>query len=75
MSIQAEADIVDTHSGRLHQLSDPEFMTRWAALRLSLFYIAKDQPEYADIKRQYAVAANEFRRRMNGGLAEACPDY
>jgi hypothetical protein len=75
VSIQVRADIVDIYSGRLHQLSDPEFMTRWAALRLSLFYIAKDQPEYADTKRQYAAAATEFRRRMNGGLAEDSPDY
>lgn len=75
MSIQVIADIMDIRSGQIHELSDPEFMTWWAALRNSLFFIAKDNPEYADIKRQYVAAAVEFRRRMNGGLAEASPDY
>lgn len=70
MSIQAIADVVDMHAGRLHELGDPQFMTWWAALRSALFFIAKDRPEYADIKRQYDAAAVEFRRRIDGGLAK-----
>jgi hypothetical protein len=75
MSIQEIADIMDIRSDQIHELGDPEFMTWWAALRNSLFFIAKDNPEYADIKRRYAAAGVEFRRRMNGGLAGASPGY
>jgi hypothetical protein len=74
MSTPATADIVDIYSCRLRELGDPEFMTRWAALRSSLFFVARDQPEYTDIKRQYETAAVEFRRRINGGLAIARPN-
>jgi hypothetical protein len=75
MSIHATADIVDIYSCRLRELGDPEFMARWAALRYSLFFIAKDEPEYDDIKRRYETAAVEFRRRINGGLAVARPNH
>jgi hypothetical protein len=75
LSTQATADIVDIYSRRLRELGDPEFITRWAALRYSLFFIAKDHPEYPDIKRQYETAAVEFRRRINGGLAIARPNH
>jgi len=74
MSIQAIADVVDMHAGRLNVLGDPEFMTWWAALRHALFFIAKDRPEYADIKQRYDVAAIEFRRRMSGGLIQDNPN-
>jgi hypothetical protein len=46
MSIQETADAVDIYSCQLCELGDPEFMTRWAVLRYSLFFIAKDHPEY-----------------------------
>jgi hypothetical protein len=49
-------------------------MTWWAALRSSLFFVARDQPEHPEIKRQYETAAVEFRRRINGGLAIARPN-
>jgi hypothetical protein len=75
MSTHAIADIVDIYSGRLRELGDPEFMTWWAALRSSLFHIARDQPEYPEIKRQYETAAVEFRRRINGGLAIEKPNH
>jgi hypothetical protein len=75
MSIQATADVVDMHSGRLRELGDPQFITWWAALRYSLFFIAKDRPEYADTKHLYDMAAVEFRRRINGGLAVARPNH
>lgn len=53
----------------LRELSDPEFMTRWAMLRQSLFYIPREEPNYPELKRQYDAVAVEYRRRMGGGLA------
>jgi hypothetical protein len=66
-----EIDVQGEVCRRLRELGDPEFITRWAILRYSLFFIATERPEYAEIKHEYDAAAIEYRRRMNGGLAAA----
>jgi hypothetical protein len=50
----------------LRELSDPEFFTRWAAVRNRLFCIPKEKPEHSDAKRQYDAVAVEYRRRIEG---------
>jgi hypothetical protein len=52
----------------LRELSDPEFLAQWAAVRNRLFYIPKGQPEHRESKRQYDAMIAEYRRRMDGGL-------
>ena len=53
----------------LRGLGDPEFITRWAQLRQCLFYIAREEPMYPEVKRRYDALAVEYRRRMGGGLS------
>jgi hypothetical protein len=64
-----ESQVPKDHTARFQELGDPEFMTRWALLRSSLFFLPRKEPQYPELKRQYDAAALEFRRRMNGGLA------
>lgn len=54
----------------LRELSDPEFMTHWAAVRLRLALTSVRDPEHARFKHLYDDALAEYRRRMDGALAE-----
>jgi hypothetical protein len=47
----------------LRQLDDPEFFTRWAALRRRIAASGKTVPR--DLKDQYAAASDEYRRRVH----------
>ena len=53
----------------LEELSDPEFFTRWAALRNRLILMPKSKPEYREMKRRYDAMAAEYRRRIDGAMA------
>jgi hypothetical protein len=53
-------------AGDLQELSDPEFFTRWAALRSRLFCIPKSKPEHGETKRLYNDAVTEYYRRIDG---------
>jgi hypothetical protein len=55
----------EDETARLRKLGDPEFFTRWAAIRVSLAYAPGD----AEVKRRYDAVKEEFRRRIDGGLA------
>lgn len=61
-----ENQTLEGHAARLRELSDPEFMTHWAALRRSLCFLSKQAPRYPEIKQRYEEAAVEYRRRMHG---------
>jgi hypothetical protein len=52
----------------LRELSDPEFFTRWAAIRSRLFWTPKGNPEHSEDKRLYEAVAAEYRRRIDGVL-------
>jgi hypothetical protein len=56
-------------SSDLEELSDPEFFTRWAALRNRLFLTPRSKPEYRGIKSRYDTMAAEYRRRIDGVIA------
>ena len=47
----------------LPDLTDPDFFRHWAELRLRIAMSGKSVP--CDLKRKYAVAAAEFRRRVH----------
>jgi hypothetical protein len=53
----------------LRELSDPEFMTHWAAVRLRLALTSVRDAEHARFKHLYDDALAEYRRRMEGALA------
>ena len=55
--------------GDLQKLSDPEFFTRWAAVRTRLALTTEGKQGHGEIKRQYDVMKAEYRRRIDGGLA------
>jgi hypothetical protein len=55
-------------TGELRKLSDPEFFTRWAAVRNLLFGTPSYKPEYREVKHLYGAVSAEYRRRT-GGLA------
>jgi hypothetical protein len=56
-------------AGDLRKLSDPEFFTRWAAVRTRLVLTPESEPRHYEIKRQYDAMKVEYRRRIDGGLA------
>jgi hypothetical protein len=47
----------------LRELDDPEFFTRWAALRRRIAASGKTVPR--DLKEQYTAASDEYRRRVH----------
>jgi hypothetical protein len=53
----------------LRRLNDPEFFRTWSAVRICLFLTPPDRRH--EIKPLYDAVADEYRRRMTGGLA-AC---
>jgi hypothetical protein len=53
----------------LRELSDPEFITHWAAVRLRLALSSVRDAEHARFKHLYDDALAEYRRRMDGALA------
>lgn len=55
----------DTEVASLAQLDDPEFFGHWAALRLRIAHAGKSVPH--EMKREYAMATAEYRRRVNQG--------
>lgn len=55
----------------LQGLADPAFFTLWATARNSLALTPASNSRHAEIKRLYDAVAVEFRRRMDGGLADA----
>ena len=59
METRAESD---TEAGCLANLSDPEFFRHWAELRLRIALGGKSVP--CELKRRYALASDEFRRRV-----------
>jgi transcriptional regulator with XRE-family HTH domain len=61
-------------TGELRNLSDPEFFTRWAAVRSLLFSTSSGKPEHRGIKDLYDAVSAEYRRRT-GGLAVTNVDY
>jgi Bacterial regulatory proteins, gntR family/Helix-turn-helix domain len=61
-------------TGELRNLSDPEFFTRWAAVRNLLFSTPGDKPERREVKHLYDAVSAEYRRRT-GGLAVTNVDY
>jgi hypothetical protein len=54
----------------LRELSDPEFMTHWAAVRLRLALTSVRDAEHARFKHLYDNAVAEYRRRMDGALQQ-----
>ena len=54
----------------LRRLGDPEFFRAWSAVRLCLF-LTPPENRY-EIKRLYDAVLDEYRRRMNGGMADPC---
>jgi hypothetical protein len=52
--------------GDLQKLSDPEFFTRWAAVRTCLALTPESKPGHSEIKHQYDVMEAEYRRRIDG---------
>lgn len=56
-------------AGDLQKLSDPEFFTRWAAVRASLVLTPESEPRHYEIKSQYDAMKVEYRRRIDGGTA------
>ena len=55
-------------SSDLREISDPEFFTRWAAIRSLLFSTPTGNPEHSEVKRLYDAVAAEYRRRIDGGI-------
>ena len=53
----------DAHAASLSGLDDPEFFRHWADLRLRIALGGKAVP--SDLKREYANAAAEYRRRVS----------
>ena len=53
----------------LQKLSDPEFFTRWAAVRTHLVLMPESEQGRSEIKLQYDAMKAEYRRRIDGGLA------
>jgi hypothetical protein len=73
MGRQASAEPAQTgHDSDLRELADPEFVARWAAVRYRMALAPAGTPEHTEIKRCYEAVASEYRRRMTGGLADAC---
>ena len=52
----------------LRELSDPQLITHWAAVRARLALTRAGEPEHTGIKRLYDDALSEYRRRIDGGL-------
>jgi hypothetical protein len=61
--------------GDLQELGDPEFLAHWAAVRNRLARTPEGEAGHREIKRQYDAVTLEYRRRIDGGLAETNPDY
>ena len=61
-------------TGDLRKLSDPEFFTRWAAVRNRLVQTPEGKPGHSEIKRKYEAVTAEYHRRIDGGLAVIDPD-
>jgi hypothetical protein len=56
-------------TGDLRKLSDPEFFTRWAAVRNRLVQTPEGKLGHSEIKRQYEAVTAEYHRRIDGELA------
>ena len=54
-----------THTVSLTELDDPEFFRHWSALRLRIALGGKSLPH--QLKREYAMASAEYRRRVCEG--------
>jgi hypothetical protein len=60
METRADSEV---DADALPDLDDPEFFRHWADLRLRIALSGKAVP--CELKRKYAVAAAEFRRRVH----------
>lgn len=57
---------MDTSTGDLRELSDPEFFAHWAAVRNRLFRAPKGEPGHYEVKRRYDAVTAEYQRRIDG---------
>jgi hypothetical protein len=59
-----------TDSADLRELSDPDFFTRWAEIRLRYATTPKNSFYYPARKLDYEAVVAEYRRRIDGGMAQ-----
>ena len=52
----------------LRELTDPEFITLWAALRARLALTPAGSPARLELMTRYDAAKAEYQRRIDGGL-------
>lgn len=57
-----DTNTADSDERDLTELGDEDFITHWSALRQRLAFAGKSVP--CDLKRRYAAASAEYRRRM-----------
>jgi hypothetical protein len=61
----------ENRDGDLRELTDPEFFAHWVVVRNRLILTPAGSTERPEVKRRYDAVLAEYRRRIDGGMAQS----